>query len=75
MTDPAQYLRAGEIARLLGISKRTVRRRIKDETLPSTKVGGARFVARADLLRLLSPPIPLEDEKDDHAQNDEYSTG
>ena len=52
MTDTAKYLRAAEIARRLGLSERTVRRRIADKTLPSAKIGGARLVAQADLARL-----------------------
>lgn len=51
-----EYLRARYIARLTGTSLRTVRRWIADGTLPSTKVGGARLVAKADLDRVLSPP-------------------
>jgi excisionase family DNA binding protein len=61
MTDGAVYLRADEIAHLLGMSERTIRRWIADEVLPSTKVGGARLVARAALERLLCPP-PQPDE-------------
>jgi excisionase family DNA binding protein len=38
------------------MSLRTVRHWIDDEIIPSTKLGGARLVARADLERLLSPP-------------------
>ena len=53
MTGGAEYLRAAEIARLTGMSIRTVRRWIADEIIPSTKLGGARLVARADLERLL----------------------
>jgi excisionase family DNA binding protein len=60
MTDSAVYLRAGEIAQLLGMTDRTIRRWIADEVIPSTKLGGARLVARADLERLLcpSPTVP-----------------
>ena len=54
MTGGAAYLRAGDIARLTGMSLRTVRRWIAENVLPSTKLGGARFVAKADLERLLS---------------------
>jgi excisionase family DNA binding protein len=53
MTGDAEYLRAGEIARLTGMSLRTVRRWIADGVLPSTKIGGTRLVAMADLNRLL----------------------
>ena len=49
MTVARKYLRAGEIAGLTGMSLRTVRRWIRAEVLPSTKLGGARLVARADL--------------------------
>ena len=47
------HLRVREIADLLGVSERTVRRWIAIGTLPSNKIGGARFVAKADLERLL----------------------
>jgi excisionase family DNA binding protein len=55
MNGPPEYLRAPDIVRLTGMSLRTVRRWIADGTLPSTKVGGARLVAKADLDQVLSP--------------------
>ena len=55
MSGEPEYLRAREIAELLGVDVRTIRRRIKDGTLPSVRVGGARLVARDDLLRMLMP--------------------
>jgi excisionase family DNA binding protein len=55
MTDAPEYLRAGEIARLVGVSLRTVRRWIAEEALPSVKLGGVRLVPRKGLERLLSP--------------------
>jgi excisionase family DNA binding protein len=55
MNDGPEYLRAADIARLTGTSLRTVRRWIADGSLPSTKVGGARLVAKADLDRVLFP--------------------
>jgi excisionase family DNA binding protein len=55
MTDTADFLRAGDIARLTGLSLRTVRRWIADEILPSVKVRGARLVSRKGLERVLSP--------------------
>ena len=39
--DETRYLSAKETAERLGISLRTVRRRIADGTLPSVKIGGA----------------------------------
>ena len=53
-----EYLRAGRVAHLAGVSVRTVRRWIAEETLPSVKVGGVRLVPRKDLERMLSPTPP-----------------
>jgi excisionase family DNA binding protein len=53
MSGRQQYLRAREIADLIGESVRTIRRRIADGSFPSIKVGGARLVAIEDLLRPL----------------------
>lgn len=53
MIDRSAYLRAAEIARVLGRSERTVRRWIRKKTLASAKIGGARLVARTELERLL----------------------
>jgi excisionase family DNA binding protein len=54
MTGDREYLRAAKIATLTGMSLRTVRRWINDEVLPSSKLGGARLVAAADLEAALS---------------------
>jgi excisionase family DNA binding protein len=59
MTDAPDFLRAGAIARLAGVSVRTVRRWIAKDSLPSVKLRGVRLVPRKDLERLLSPaPAP-----------------
>ena len=55
MTDAPEYLRARDIARLFGVSLRTVRRWIAEEMLPSVKLGGTRLVPRKAVERLLSP--------------------
>jgi excisionase family DNA binding protein len=55
MTDVPDFLRAGDIAHCAGVSVRTVRRWIAEETLPSVKIGGVRLVARKDLERALFP--------------------
>jgi excisionase family DNA binding protein len=68
MTGGAEYLRAADIVRLTGVSIRTVRRWIADEIIPSTKLGGARLVAKADLERLLSPAADLIEQPDDGAE-------
>jgi excisionase family DNA binding protein len=62
MTDGPHYLRAGDIARLSGVSIRTARRWIAKRILASGKIGGARLVARSELERLLSPPPDVDGE-------------
>lgn len=59
-----EYLRAHQIADLLGVTERTVRRWIADGTLPSVKLGGARLVAQAELDRKLVPPFEPPEEDD-----------
>ena len=39
--DETRYLSAAEVAQRLGVSLRTIRRRIADGTLTSVKIGGA----------------------------------
>ena len=70
MTGSAQYLRAAEIARHLGISERTVRRWIAAGELPSVKLGGSRLVAKADLERVLSPAPQLLQEPEDEGESE-----
>jgi excisionase family DNA binding protein len=60
MTTGREYLRAADIAQLTGVSLRTARRWIAKEILASTKLGGARLVAKCELERLLSPCRELE---------------
>ncbi len=55
MPEGRRYLRAADIARERGVAIRTVRRWIADGPLPSVRIGGARLVAEADLLKLLQP--------------------
>jgi hypothetical protein len=61
MTGQGEYLRARDIARLTGVSIRTARRWIAKQVLVSGKIGGARFVARREIERLLSPRIHLDE--------------
>lgn len=59
MTDGPDFLRAGEIAHLAGVSVRSVRRWIAEGTLPSVKLRGVRLVPRKHLERMLAPaPAP-----------------
>jgi excisionase family DNA binding protein len=69
MSVGKKYLRAADIAELTGMSVRTVRRWIADEILPSTKLGGARLVACADLRRLLASPEFAENTEEDARQS------
>ena len=66
--------RTAEIAALTGMSIRTIRRWIADETLPSIKLSGARLVAIADLQAVLSrPQDSIKDILDDREQSDDIS--
>jgi excisionase family DNA binding protein len=66
MTACPTYLRAADIARLTGMSIRTIRRWIDDKIIPSTKLGGARLVEKAELERLLSSlPSAINEDTDD----------
>ncbi len=60
----AAFLRPRQIAELLGVTERTIRRWIADGILPSVKLGGARLVARATLEQRLGAPIDLPEEGD-----------
>ena len=68
MTDGTEYLRAAGIARLTGVSIRTARRWIAKRLLASSKVGGARLVAKSELDRLLSsdPEVTGNDSEGDN---------
>jgi excisionase family DNA binding protein len=61
MNERPAYLRAGAIAKLLGLSVRTIRRWIADGTLPSTRIGGARLVTAA-VGATRGPQVPRQGE-------------
>jgi excisionase family DNA binding protein len=71
MTDAPEFLRAGDITRLTGLSLRTVRRWIDEKILPSVKVRGARLVAKSELERLLSPAPRVDEEEEGMEDQDE----
>lgn len=54
-TAPTEFYTVAEAAALLRVSEATLRRRIKDQTLPAAQLAGTRriLIRRADLLRLL----------------------
>ena len=58
MAKAHEYLRAAELADVLNLSERTIRRWIADGTLPSAKIGGARLVPVDAVHRLLAPQLP-----------------
>ena len=60
----AAFLRPRQIAEMLGVTERTVRRWIAEGTLPSVKLGGARLVARATLAQRLGTSLDLAKEGD-----------
>ncbi|MCU0485845.1 MAG: helix-turn-helix domain-containing protein [Anaerolineales bacterium] len=62
MTDPSQYLKIDEAARLLGVSRRWVYRRIWSGELPANKVGGLYFIPRQALQSLLAGGRTLADD-------------
>ena len=68
MTTGREYLRAGDIALLTGVSLRTARRWIAREILASRKLGGARLVAKRELERLLSPCREMENSQIDDSE-------
>ena len=69
MTHPKDYLRARDIAERLGLSVRTVRRRIADQTLRSEKLGGARLIPTAEL-EPSRKPAPWEEEEQDNEEEE-----
>jgi excisionase family DNA binding protein len=68
VTERPAYLRAHAIAARLGLSERTVRRRIADRTFASVKIGGARLMSEVELERLLSEGNELESPPDEDDQ-------
>jgi excisionase family DNA binding protein len=66
MTDVSDYLRAADIARLTGVSLRTVRRWIAEGILPSVRVGGVRLAPKKDVVQMLTPaPPPWSDTEEE----------
>ena len=76
MAASREYLRAGEIARLTGVSLRTVRRWIADKKLPSVKLAGVRLVATKAVQQMLAPALRdwSEDEQESREHTDAYDT-
>jgi len=68
MTSASEYLRARDIAELTGVRLRTVRRWIATKILVSSKIAGARLVAKSELERLLLPSSELEESNNDGAK-------
>lgn len=49
------YLTPADVAVLLGLSERTIKRYISDGTIPAKKLGGRWIIRRVDLDRVLAP--------------------
>ncbi len=60
----AAFLRPRQIAEMLGVTERTIRRWIADGTLPSRKLGGARLVSRSTLEQRLGARLDFPEEGD-----------
>lgn len=58
LESPVQYLKIDDAARMLGVSRRWVYRRIWSGELPASKVGGLYFIQRSDLEDLLDQRQP-----------------
>lgn len=57
------FLRPRQVAELLGVTERSIRRWIADDTIPSVKVGGARLVPLDGLEQLLRSALDLPEEE------------
>lgn len=75
MSERPEYLRASQLADRLNVNVRTVRRWIADGTLPSIKIGGARLIAEADLLRIMQLETTREMPADASAESAVISMG
>jgi excisionase family DNA binding protein len=53
--DPRLAYRVNEAAKLLGVSRRTIERRIKDKTLKTTKMLGVRLIEAESVKALFEP--------------------
>lgn len=56
--DGRVYVALDDAARLAGVSTKTIRRRIKDGTLPAYRLGGLVKIAADDLHKLIAPIAP-----------------
>ena len=70
MTAGTRFRRASAVADLLGLSERTVRRRVANGDFPSAKVGGARLVDLEALGRCYTSLDLLELEDDGRDSDD-----
>ena len=70
MTTPPEYLSVAEFGTLTGLSEATIRRRIKDGSLPVYQPGGRKsrlLISRSALARpaeLRAPAVPLQSPPD-----------
>ena len=79
MSEPRKYVRAGELAQMLGVTVRTVRRWIASGAIPSDKVGGVRLVPISAVLRdqnlTFLDAVEVKDDASENAEFLRYSKG
>lgn len=63
MDNPSELLKIAEVAQLLGVTRRTVYRRIWASELPASKIGGLYFIKRSDINALLNKGTNITDER------------
>lgn len=56
--DLPPILNADDVARVFKVCRRVAVRWLGDGTMPSTKIGKARYVRREDVLQMLEPERP-----------------
>jgi len=54
MVNPSEYLKIAEVAEILGVTRRTVYRRIWANEIPASKIGGLYYIRKSDLETLLN---------------------
>jgi len=62
MVNPSEYLKIAEVAEILGVTRRTVYRRIWANEIPASKIGGLYYIKKSDLESLLNQGKPSSTE-------------
>jgi excisionase family DNA binding protein len=51
-TNEQEFLRVAEVAKIIGVSERTVQRWVEDKVIKSSKLGGVRLIPKKEIDRL-----------------------